>query len=381
MKVLFCIPDFQSSNFALQPWLTIYRVGKGLLEHGCDVHVLTDCGRTGFLEGIHVHSVQSLRGSNSKQVVSVLKMIQPDAVAATVTPLSLVTSRWYRELSNYRSFAFLSFPFYNLRETLTAMPHLDNYERWSYGRHQLIPLPLWRHALKRGFIGAFCQSERSGARIAGESKSGFNVFPIPPGIDKDRWFPPAQGNRGQCHCTFLYTGNPSAIRGFQLVLDAFRKIAHADVRLKILARGGDSETYQRILRQAISRQIQDRVAISVGWASGAELRQAIWDADAVLLPFVLVPSELPVTVMEVIACGRPVIVSDIDGLPEAGESCALVVEQGDVDSLAAVMQTFCENRTAMMKTFRFDERRDNMLSWGRVAQKWLDVLRGEIHAA
>jgi glycosyltransferase involved in cell wall biosynthesis len=84
--------------------------------------------------------------------------------------------------------------------------------------------------------------------------------------------------------------------------------------------------------------------------------------------------------MEVIACGRPVIVSDIDGLPEAGKNCSLVVEQADVDSLAAAMQRFCEDSPPLMKTFRFNERRKDMLSWDSVAQRWFDVLRGKDYA-
>jgi glycosyltransferase involved in cell wall biosynthesis len=234
--------------------------------------------------------------------------------------------------------------------------------------------------LKRFFIGAFCQSKRTGSRIVRQEDNSLSVFPIPPGIDMDRWFPATEGNTRGSPCSFLYTGSPAAIRGFRLVLDAFQKIVPADARLKILARGGNSETYQRILQQVESRQLQDKVTISVGWTSPADLRQAIWDADAVLLPFVLVPSELPVTVMEVIACGRPVIVSDINGLPEAGKDCGLVVNQADVDGLAAAMASFCTNRDQLMKTFRLGYRRNRMLSWDKVAERWLGVLQGDANA-
>jgi glycosyltransferase involved in cell wall biosynthesis len=381
MKILFCIHDFHPGNLALQPWLTVHRVATGLVEFGCDCHVLTDCGLVETIDGVHIHSADSLRGTNSRQVNAYLNKIQPHAVIVSVTPMSLVTTGWYRELAHYQAFAFLSYPFYNLCETIRAMPHLDNGDRWAYGRHQLIPRPIWRQALKRYFRGAFCQSERSGNRIASPGKSSFGVYPVQPGIDRQRWLPPTRDNREVDLCSFLFTGSPSSIRGFNLVLDAFKKLGRGDARLKIMARGGDGSTHRSIQRQADRLHIINRVAISTGWASADDLRQAIWEADAVLLPFVLVPSELPVTVLEVIACGRPVIVSDIDGLPEAGEGCALVVEQGDVNSLSAAMQTFCENRTAMMKTFRFDERRDSMLTWDRVAQKWLNVLRGEVHAA
>ena len=85
--------------------------------------------------------------------------------------------------------------------------------------------------------------------------------------------------------------------------------------------------------------------------------------------------------MEVIACGRPVIVSDINGLPEAGQDCGLVVNQADADDLAAAMASFCTDKTMMMKKFRLDYRRNRMLSWDKVAEIWLSVLRGETNAA
>lgn len=380
MKILFCIPDFYNGNLALQPWLTIYRVGKELIGHGCDLHILTNRKFTDVFEGINIHWVDSLRGTNSREVQSFFKKIQPDAIVTSVTPLSLVTTGWYRELVHYRAFAFLSYPFYTVRETLKAFPYLSANERWSYGRHLLIPPRLWRHALKRFFLGALCQSARSGDRIDPSGKYGFQVFPIPPGIDSGRWFPPASDSKDVNLCSFLYTGTPSSIRGFGLVLEAFKKMARPDSRLRIMARGGDDNTRHSIQRQLDRLQIQDRVSISTGWASPDDLRRAIWDSDAVLLPFVLVPSELPVTVMEVIACGRPVIVTDINGLPEAGEGCALVVEQADVDSLAAAMQLFYENGTAMIENFRFNERRESMLSWDVIAQRWFEVLRGEVNA-
>lgn len=82
------------------------------------------------------------------------------------------------------------------------------------------------------------------------------------------------------------------------------------------------------------------MSIRGGWIAIDDLKREIYQADMVVLPFVLVPSELPVTLMEAIACGTPVLVTDIDGLPSAIGEAGLVVPHVDIPGLSRNMEKF-----------------------------------------
>jgi glycosyltransferase involved in cell wall biosynthesis len=200
------------------------------------------------------------------------------------------------------------------------------------------------------------------------------ICSIPPGIDKTIWFPGDKKKQTSDETIFLYTGSPKRIRGFNQILDAFSMLSREKIKLKILARGADAPEVEKIQLRLKKRGILDHTQLIGGWMSSGQLRQHISNADAVLLPFILVPSELPVTVMEVIACGTPPIVSDIDGLPEAVGDCGMVVPQADTKQLADAIARFHKDRR-IREQFRSHclERYSAMDSWEDTAKKWVKV--------
>ena len=79
--------------------------------------------------------------------------------------------------------------------------------------------------------------------------------------------------------------------------------------------------------------------------------------------------------MEVISCGIPVIVSDIDGLPDAVGNAGIVVKQADVNSLAdAMMRIYLKKDSLEQFAANCLRRCENMHSWDAVAKQWLNVL-------
>lgn len=377
MKILFCIHDFKVTNYKLQPWLTVFRIGRSLANWGNQVYVITDHPTSGESDGLQIHSVRSLRGTNSNQICRIISSIDPDVAVISVSPLNLVTSRWFSALDTIKSFAFISYPFYNFSEISKAFFYLNQNDRWSYGRHLLVPQIFWRHKFSKFFIGAFCQSERTGRRI-NEMKNGKNkIHCILPGVDKAAWYPGKKQQSNSKETVFLYAGSPKRIRGFNLIIDAFSRSSSQKMKLKVLARGAEVKDIAKINDYLQRRKLKGEVEVIGGWMSAEDLRQQIVDADAVLLPFILVPSELPVTVMQAIACGTPVIVSDIDGLPEIAQNCGIVVHQADVDHLAKAINMFHAD-CLLREKLRLHclKKYNSMLSWDEVARKWLTIFEG-----
>lgn len=87
-----------------------------------------------------------------------------------------------------------------------------------------------------------------------------------------------------------------------------------------------------IARHGVAGHIQLR-----GWQSNAEVRRALVESRALLLPSFA--EGLPVVIMEAFALGRPVISTYIAGIPELVDaSCGWLAPAGDVDALAGAMR-------------------------------------------
>ncbi|MCI0573642.1 MAG: glycosyltransferase family 4 protein, partial [Myxococcaceae bacterium] len=83
--------------------------------------------------------------------------------------------------------------------------------------------------------------------------------------------------------------------------------------------------------------LEQRVRVA-GWMSGAEVREAILEARALVLPSFA--EGLPVVVMEALALGRPVVTTAIAGIPELVESgkTGWLVPAGSVEALVQAMK-------------------------------------------
>lgn len=339
MIIAFCIPQFKRKNLPLQPWLTVHRVAKDLSGRGHHVHVITDEGDPDEHARVKINVVDSLRGTNSKQIGRRLQAIKPNRVIVTITPLSLATAGWYQMLEQFPAYGYLSYPFYTKKQILKAFPHICWRDRWEYGRHLFIPRHIWSERLVRFFDGVICQSTHTAQKVKALTKSTIHAHTIPPGIDKERWAIEMGSKTARADDYFLYLGTASRIRGFQLLIDAFALFPEKNIRLKVLARGADKFELNEIKRRVKQRHIDEHVSLKGGWVETGEIRNKIQSATAVLFPFILVPSELPVSVLEAIYCGTPVIVSDLVGLSEIVGDAGIAVPHADVQKLASAIQT------------------------------------------
>jgi glycosyltransferase involved in cell wall biosynthesis len=174
--------------------------------------------------------------------------------------------------------------------------------------------------------------------------------------------------------TFVYFGSTRSIRGYTVLLEAMTKLP-AHMKLSVLARGLEGAGAVEMKKGLKSRGLADRVRVTGGWQTSEQMKAEMQCALAVVLPFVLVPSEVPVSVLEVTACGTPVIVTDIDGLPESVGEAGVVVPPGDAAQLAAAMLKLANqpDKVAALRRACL-RRRETFQDWDAVAERWEAVL-------
>lgn len=131
-------------------------------------------------------------------------------------------------------------------------------------------------------------------------------------------------------------GRLSEEKGQLLLLDALRRVIDAGRPCELVL-GGDGEMRGVIERRINALGLKQAVRIT-GWISGAQVREEILRARALVLPSFA--EGLPVVILEAMALRRPVISTYVGGIPELVQAgpCGWLVPAGDVDSMAQAMR-------------------------------------------
>jgi len=105
-----------------------------------------------------------------------------------------------------------------------------------------------------------------------------------------------------------------------------------DLRVTLV---GDGESRADVEAEVARHGVADMVKLA-GWRSNQEVRAALKDARALLLPSYA--EGLPIVIMEAFALRRPALTTTIAGIPELVDaSCGWLVPPGDHDALVAAL--------------------------------------------
>jgi glycosyltransferase involved in cell wall biosynthesis len=133
----------------------------------------------------------------------------------------------------------------------------------------------------------------------------------------------------------LYLGTLEPRKNIPALLEAYARLRSERQRTEKLALvGGKGWLYDEIFKQAQSLGLESNMLFT-GFVSDAD--QLLWyrAASAFVYPSLYEGFGLPVS--EALACGIPVVTSNVSSMPEAGAGLALTVDPGDIEGLAGAM--------------------------------------------
>ena len=170
------------------------------------------------------------------------------------------------------------------------------------------------------------------------------------GVDKDRVIHLANFLDRECPTVnktedseqyFLYFGRLSREKGINTLVKAYEKYLEAGGKseLKIVGKGPCMDDISAL----VTEKKLDSVKL-LGFKSGQELIDVVGNAKAVVLPSEWYENG-PYSAIEAIQCGRPIIGSQIGGIPELIDGNGFSFAYGDVDALAEILKTFPEADT------------------------------------
>ena len=205
---------------------------------------------------------------------------------------------------------------------------------------------------------------------------------ITPGVDVDRFTPgPPASTRSP---TVVYVGRmvrASSEKGIDVLLRAFAALADvSDTRLKLVG-GGDALPDHVALAERLG--ITDRVEFT-GEIPDADLVAAMQSAAVLVLPSLSEVECFGMVLAEAMACGTPVVGSDVGGIPHVIDPgvTGLLVPPGDADALAAACRQLLRDGDLADRMGAAGRRRvvENF-AWPRLTDRYLQLFRSRLTEA
>ena len=111
--------------------------------------------------------------------------------------------------------------------------------------------------------------------------------------------------------------------------------------------------------------------IMVGYVPDEELPLYYQGAEMLVFPSMYEGFGIPI--LEAMACGIPVITSNISSMPEVAGNAAVLVNPYETNEIAAAMQRICSNRDLRKDLIAKGSKNVKRFNWEKTAEKTLSV--------
>jgi glycosyltransferase involved in cell wall biosynthesis len=396
MRMAIYISDLTPENQHLMPWRMVLEIGAAICQAGHQAKVLS--GRheaKGSRWAYEACPVEEIAKPYSKGAVDSLhRILRQEERDVLFWPVAWRCDRGQDGLLRNPSLPVVWYvpgACYSLRQAVRAVPDLGVRAALPFVIQSVYPK---RHLVKRlrrpgaSLMITGSQFSRSAVHRAGWPAE--DVFFIPPGKAVTRTPPngdePAVFRAVQSKLRgrpfYLFLGPPTNIRGIRQLFQAFNLLAsrQPEVCLVCLFRS-DPWTDVAGVRQNIENGRHAK-RILCAWQSVCRVDlDAFLDAcHAVVLPFLLVPSEIPLAVIEAAGHHKPVITTGPGGTAEFVSDFGLAVPSGDSQALAEAMRRLLDDKSLYADKCSHAERiYAAHPTWEETARSWLSVAETAIH--
>lgn len=164
---------------------------------------------------------------------------------------------------------------------------------------------------------------------------------------------------------FIYLGRHDPHKNLSRLITAFAKIAN-NCQEELWLVGPQDQRYTPQLRQqAIALNLGSRVKF-IDYAPYADLPKLLNQATALVYPSLWEGFGLPV--IEALACGTPVITSNLASLPEITQEAAILVNPYQIEEIAIAMELLATNEKQRSRLTELGLKQASQFSWAKTGE-------------
>ncbi len=198
------------------------------------------------------------------------------------------------------------------------------------------------------------------------------ITPIHLAYDSKHFQPPSPSSKDRVDTPyFIYIGRHDPHKNLQRLVSAFAKMPNCRDYELWLAGATDSRYTPQLQQQAADLGIAEQLKI-LEYVSYAQLPQLLQQATAMVFPSLWEGFGIPI--LEAMACGTPVITSNISSLPEVAGDAAILVNPYRVEEITAAMHQVASDSKMRSQLREAGLKRASEFSWLKTGQETADVL-------
>ena len=384
MKVLFYTIDMVEGVEHLMPWRTLVEAARNLSEEYstaiCSAH---DSG-TSFriYQGVEIYRI----GYGSCELKKFVKSGRWQVVFYPVSYRMGLKDFSGFSMIPAKMIAYVPGGIYPFSGVMALWAKVGFKTALPYLMDNLVPHRALTRKLKKS--GFKCIVSQAPLTSSDSIRSGWDkndVFTALPGIDNFGQIEPDYSLFEKLKLDgkkyLLFSGAPAYIRGSHIALKAFDRIADKvpDVLLVMLMRKDVSSDFSDFDNLLDTIRHKERVLINYEKLGPAHLKAFFIDAYAVLLPFLLIPSEIPLTYFEVLECGTPIITFDNAGTTDYLNQALKIAERRSIKGFADAMLALCHSpyaRECLAESAKEIMKRHP--SWNKSTEVWKNAIKHSV---
>lgn len=339
-RIAIVAPEFKSEYILHQPWRQVYEIAKRLRARGIDVAIVTSGTSEDEIGGVKIISL-------AQQYIRRLDRESKSRIASFSPEVIYWIGNSFSGL--YMKHNRLDVPLVLHISSVHMMPRdLANLTLKEIVREHRLQLVSAFYPFNRmiasnlnhqNISGIICASRAISDRLAelGVGRAKMKTSPV--FFEPDIVQMPAGDNSNTSSAVICYAGPLDTIRGSNIILESVQilKKRGIDVKLLFLLRSRNPDAEKALIENTARKMgIADSIEIVAGILPRSKVYEYMLSSRIVAIPTKFVWNEPPLTVLEAMYLGRPVVTTNVCGLPELVAGHTMTVKPSACDFADAI---------------------------------------------
>ena len=394
MKIAFATVDLYKGREFLMPWRTVIEIVKRMRKNGLDADVVNLPVSSSFDENTDSDNSLNIQGlliKNAPRDFGLFcRFIEKESYDVVIypTPWREALKKDFKAFTSLKCRKIAYFPggVYDWTNNLSLL----KYGGWNVAKPYVIdtltPYKKFVGLMKQcGFetvVGLSPYTEETVKR------AGFtNSICILPGKDDFNRLPNSLDVFERIGLNphekyLLFTGAPAPTRGAQVLAKACDKLAERYEKdgteipkVIFLMRKDVGSDFSLFLSSYDNIQDKSRFQLVLEKVSRNELKTLMALSRGVLLPFLVIPSEIPITYFEVLSLGVPIVTFHNGGTTDYLKDALLICKSGDINGLMNNMVKIWKDDDLHHQLSKNAKRiMKQHPTWDEVTAQWIDLI-------